>query len=404
MLQVGSLVWAKITSVNGPPKERPCVVTRIGVGTIEVVYGQDTKWAGATSDVPVLKDSLFGKLFPLKKETHFCDAQTIPLSDVTTVCQDRRNRSSPPYPEALCPPSSISKIEGIAIDARVRLAGSTGRPITTPRPLPRVSRRRSQAPTTPTSAVPAVVAEVLTIPTVLAPSPRANRRRVSAAAPHAVRARWGLRQPACRGRFLGSRPSYLATRGFWAKPVAYQDRAEASRDLGRRLVHVIAADVGHLRVDGFRAIMVVGALRDCQLVFPQPVCARCLDLRPGRERCEALQAKIDADGNVRCLRQLVGAIDLEADPPVTARILDEAAALHTGRGQWPALGAEEAIGVAEVGDAARGHLARLRLEGDPAQRAVGAPALAEARTFAVPIARPDELFADASDRLRMQTE
>lgn len=117
-IQRASLVWARITGVDGLTKDRACVVTRLGAGTIEVVYGQEKKWGSSFHFVSM--GSLLGRSFPLTKDTHFCDAQTIPVADVVRVCFDKRTK---PPTEALCPPSSFPKLEAIAMAARLRLAG-----------------------------------------------------------------------------------------------------------------------------------------------------------------------------------------------------------------------------------------------------------------------------------------
>ena len=92
-------------------------------------------------------------------------------------------------------------------------------------------------------------------------------------------------------------------------------------------------------------------------------------------RGERFQPKVDADLAVAG-RQIVGNLDVEANPPFTARVLNERAALSRLRQRTP-LVAEPAELLAEISDCVAVKLATLALKRNPTKSAASAARCSE---------------------------
>ena len=150
-----------------------------------------------------------------------------------------------------------------------------------------------------------------------------------------------------------------------ARDVTDEDQPEVPSDPRRPLVHVIASLVLDPFIDGSDEVTIVGSLRDREFLFQLSIVARRLDLKTGRERRQRREAEIDPDRTRRSLGKIFH-FDVEADPPATASVLDEAAALRSFR-ERPALRTEETVFVAKVGHRAGGGLTGLFTKGNPAK-------------------------------------
>lgn len=166
----------------------------------------------------------------------------------------------------------------------------------------------------------------------------------------------------------------------------------------RRLVKLMFARVGDLGMDRANAAFVSGPLRNGKRGFVLAIVAQGRDGRAVAQCGERLKPEIDANAPVAG-RQVVCDLALENDKPSPARILGKASGFDA---LGKVAGFPEPEAALEVSHLRPVDLHRARDKRHPAEGALGSEAGAEARTFALGVARRGELAADGLNGVRVQ--
>ncbi len=189
-------------------------------------------------------------------------------------------------------------------------------------------------------------------------------------------------------------------REFGGADIADDDQGVFADKPRRRLVNLVFAGVGDLGVDRTDAALVSGALLDRKRGLILPIVAQGRD-RIALTQCgERLKTQVNAN-LASADRQIICNLALENDIPSAARILDEAAGLESFGNvsrfpePKPALEIRHLRPIDPHGARNKRH---------PSESALGSEAGAEARTFALGIARGCELAADRLHGVGMQPE
>jgi putative transposase len=187
---------------------------------------------------------------------------------------------------------------------------------------------------------------------------------------------------------------------FGRADIADDDQGVVADDPRRRLVELMFARVGDLGVDRADAALVTGALLDRERCLVLAVVAQGRDGRAVAQCGRRLQTKIDTDRAVAG-QQIICDLALENNIPSAARVLDKAAGFES---LWDIARLPEPEPALEVRDLWPIDLHSARDKRHPPERPLGAKAGAEARTFALGVARGCELAADRLHGVGVQPE